>query len=449
MLMNNLDPEVAERPQDLVVYGGTGRAARSWEAFDAIVRTLRGLGDDETLLVQSGKPVGVFRTHDLAPRVLISNSMLVPRWADWDTFRDLEHAGLTMYGQMTAGSWIYIGTQGILQGTYETFAEAASQRFGGSLDGTVTLTGGLGGMGGAQPLAAVMAGAAFLAADVDPTRVEKRLETGYLDEVSPTIDAAIDRALALKAARRAGNIITRATRDGDSWLINGTKAWVTHGGESDYYLVFARTGDTGAKGVSCLFAPADTPGVARAKLEHKMGMQSSPTAQITFDDARVPADHLIGEEGQGFRIAMEALDGGRLGIASCSVGLARAALDAAVSFARQREQFGRAVIDFQGIAFMLADMATQVEAARALTQDTARRRDAGASYAKQAAMAKLFASDTAMRVATDAVQVHGGYGYVDEFPVERYMREAKVLQIVEGTNQIQRVVIARHLHRGS
>src|ERR671935_2391706 len=156
MLMNNLDPDVAERPEDLVVYGGTGRAARSWEAYDAIIRTLRELADDETLLVQSGKPVGVFRTHEMAPRVLISNAMLVPRWADWDTFRELEQAGLTMYGQMTAGSWIYIGTQGILQGTYETLAECAAQHFGGTLKGTVTLTAGLGGVGGAQPLAVTM-----------------------------------------------------------------------------------------------------------------------------------------------------------------------------------------------------------------------------------------------------------------------------------------------------
>src|ERR671931_599293 len=156
MLMNNLDPDVAERPEDLVVYGGTGRAARSWDAFHAIVRSLRELGSDETLLVQSGKPVGVFRTHDLAPRVLISNAMLVPKWADWDTFRELEREGLTMYGQMTAGSWIYIGTQGILQGTYETLAECAAQRFGGSLKGRVVLTAGLGGMGGAQPLAVTM-----------------------------------------------------------------------------------------------------------------------------------------------------------------------------------------------------------------------------------------------------------------------------------------------------
>ncbi|HEY7659020.1 MAG TPA: urocanate hydratase [Actinomycetota bacterium] len=191
MLMNNLDPDVAERPQDLVVYGGTGRAARSWEAFDAIVRTLRTLGDDETMLVQSGKPVAVFRTHEMAPRVLISNSMLVPKWADWDTFRDLEDAGLTMYGQMTAGSWIYIGTQGILQGTYETFAEAASQRFGGSLAGTVTLTGGLGGMGGAQPLAVTMNGGVALCVEVDPSRIERRLKTRYLDRETDDLEEAL------------------------------------------------------------------------------------------------------------------------------------------------------------------------------------------------------------------------------------------------------------------
>jgi urocanate hydratase len=191
MLMNNLDPEVAERPQDLVVYGGTGRAARSWEAFDAIVRTLRGLENDETMLVQSGKPVAVFRTHPEAPRVLISNSMLVPKWADWDTFRDLEHQGLTMYGQMTAGSWIYIGTQGILQGTYETLAEAATQRFGGTLKGTVTLTGGLGGMGGAQPLAVTMNEGVALCVEVDPARIERRIKTRYLDRETADLDEAV------------------------------------------------------------------------------------------------------------------------------------------------------------------------------------------------------------------------------------------------------------------
>jgi urocanate hydratase len=206
MLMNNLDPDVAERPQDLVVYGGTGRAARSWEAFDAIVRALRGLEDDETLLVQSGKPVGVFRTHDMAPRVLISNAMLVPKWADWDTFRDLEHAGLTMYGQMTAGSWIYIGTQGILQGTYETFAEAASQRFGGSLAGTVTLTGGLGGMGGAQPLAVTMNGGVALCVEVDPARIERRIKTRYLDRETDDLDEALRWVDEARAAKEAVSI---------------------------------------------------------------------------------------------------------------------------------------------------------------------------------------------------------------------------------------------------
>ncbi|HEX8275761.1 MAG TPA: urocanate hydratase [Longimicrobiaceae bacterium] len=191
MLMNNLDPEVAERPEDLVVYGGTGRAARSWEAFEAIVATLRTLADDETLIVQSGKPVAVFRTHRHSPRVLIANSNLVPRWADWDTFRELERQGLTMYGQMTAGSWIYIGTQGILQGTYETFAAVARQHFGGTLRGTWTLTGGMGGMGGAQPLAVTMNGGAVLCVDVDPTRIQRRLDTRYCDRMTHDLDEAL------------------------------------------------------------------------------------------------------------------------------------------------------------------------------------------------------------------------------------------------------------------
>jgi urocanate hydratase len=191
MLMNNLDPEVAERPEDLIVYGGTGRAARSWEAFHAIVRTLRSLEDDETLLVQSGKPVGVFRTHPMSPRVLISNAMLVPKWADWETFHDLERKGLTMYGQMTAGSWIYIGTQGILQGTYETLAECAAQRFGGTLKGRVVLTAGLGGMGGAQPLAVTMNEGVALVVEVDPARIERRVKTRYLDRWTDDLDEAL------------------------------------------------------------------------------------------------------------------------------------------------------------------------------------------------------------------------------------------------------------------
>jgi urocanate hydratase len=206
MLMNNLDPEVAERPEDLVVYGGTGRAARSWDAFDAIVRTLRGLQNDETLLVQSGKPVAVFRTHEMAPRVLISNSMLVPKWADWDTFRALEAQGLTMYGQMTAGSWIYIGTQGILQGTYETLAECAHQHFEGSLAGTITLTGGLGGMGGAQPLAVTMNDGVALCVEVDPVRIERRIKTRYLDRETDRIDTALDWAEEAKASREGVSI---------------------------------------------------------------------------------------------------------------------------------------------------------------------------------------------------------------------------------------------------
>jgi len=202
MLMNNLDPEVAEDPDDLVVYGGTGRAARSWEAFDAIVATLRELGDDETLLVQSGKPVGVFRTSEWSPRVLIANSNLVGEWSNWDEFRRLEALGLTMYGQMTAGSWIYIGSQGIVQGTYECFAEIARRRFGGSLAGTVTLTAGLGGMGGAQPLAVTMNEGVALCVEVDPHRIERRLETRYLDERADDLDDAITRCERARAERR-------------------------------------------------------------------------------------------------------------------------------------------------------------------------------------------------------------------------------------------------------
>ncbi len=202
MLMNNLDPEVAERPEDLVVYGGTGRAARSWEAFDAIVRELKTLKGDQTLLVQSGKPVGVFETHEWAPRVLISNSMLVPEWATWDEFRRLEALGLTMYGQMTAGSWIYIGTQGILQGTYETFAAVARKRFGGSLAGTITLTAGLGGMGGAQPLAVTLNGGIAICVEADDQRIARRLEHGYLDVRADDLEHAITLAHEAKQAKK-------------------------------------------------------------------------------------------------------------------------------------------------------------------------------------------------------------------------------------------------------
>ncbi|MEU4624464.1 urocanate hydratase [Actinoplanes sp. NPDC023801] len=203
MLMNNLDPDVAERPQDLVVYGGTGKAARDWPSFHAIVRELDELKDDETLLVQSGKPVGVLRTHEWAPRVLIANSNLVGDWATWPEFRRLEQLGLTMYGQMTAGSWIYIGTQGILQGTYETFAAVAAKKYGGDLAGTLTLTGGCGGMGGAQPLAVTMNGGVCLIVDVDRTRLQRRVDTRYLDVIASSLDEAVSMSLAAKAERKA------------------------------------------------------------------------------------------------------------------------------------------------------------------------------------------------------------------------------------------------------
>src|SRR6201989_2962872 len=203
MLQHNLDPEVAERPDDLVVYGGTGKAARDWASFDAMVRTLTTLKDDETMLVPSGRPVGVMRTHEWAPRVLIANSNLVPDWATWPEFRRLEKLGLTMYGQMTAGSWIYIGTQGIVQGTYETFAAVAAKRFGGTLAGTLTLTAGCGGMGGAQPLAVTMNGGVCLIVDVDRSRLQRRVDTRYLDVIADSLDDGIAQALAAKSARRA------------------------------------------------------------------------------------------------------------------------------------------------------------------------------------------------------------------------------------------------------
>lgn len=251
----------------------------------------------------------------------------------------------------------------------------------------------------------------------------------------------------------AAALATRAVPDGDGYRVDGTKAWISHAGQADFYTLFARTsgdpaGPDRARGISCLHVPAATAGVSAAPAEHKLGMQASATAQMIFSGARVPATQLVGAEGGGFAIALAALDAGRLGIAACSTGLAQAALDAAVAYARQRQQFGKPVIDFQGLGFMLADMATAVAAARALYLSAARRKDDGEPFGQQAAMAKLFASDAAMRVATDAVQVLGGYGYVADFPVERYFREAKALQIVEGTNQIQRLVIARALARG-
>jgi alkylation response protein AidB-like acyl-CoA dehydrogenase len=250
----------------------------------------------------------------------------------------------------------------------------------------------------------------------------------------------------------AAAVRTTAEADGPDYVVNGVKAWISHAGHADFYTLFARTsgdaeGPDRARGISCLHVPAQTPGVSAAPPEHKMGMRSSVTAQMIFNGARVPAGHMIGEEGRGFAIALAALDAGRLGIAACATGVAQAALDAAVGWARERRQFGRPIADFEGVSFLLADMATAVAAARALYLSAARRKDAGLPYGPRAAMAKLFASDAAMRVTTDAVQVLGGYGYVEDYPAERLMREAKVLQIVEGTNQIQRMVIGRSLTR--
>ncbi|MBT2443007.1 acyl-CoA dehydrogenase family protein [Streptomyces sp. ISL-36] len=247
------------------------------------------------------------------------------------------------------------------------------------------------------------------------------------------------------AGSDAASLRTKAVREGDAWVLTGTKAWITHGGIADFCTVMARTGGEGAKGITAFLVPGDAPGLSAAAPERKMGMKGSPTAQLHFDGVRTPDTRRIGEEGQGFAIALSALDSGRLGIAACAVGLAQAALDQAVGYARERRQFGRPIADFQGLRFLLADMATRIEAGRALYLEAARLRDEGRPFGRQAAMAKLFCTDAAMQITTDAVQVLGGYGYTADFPVERYMREAKMLQIVEGTNQIQRMVIARHL----
>ena len=247
------------------------------------------------------------------------------------------------------------------------------------------------------------------------------------------------------AGSDAAALSARAVRDGDDYVVSGTKAWITHAGQADFYTVMVRTSDEGGRGVSCLLVDAGTPGLAVGALEHKMGLTGSPTAQLLFDGARVPARRRLGAEGQGLKMALEALDSGRLGIAACAVGLAQAALDEAVAYAAQRTQFGRPIIEFQGLEFLLADMAAGVESARATYLEAARRRDRGLPFHRQASIAKLVATDMAMRVTTDAVQVLGGAGYTRDFPVERYMREAKVPQIFEGTNQIQRMVIARAL----
>lgn len=247
----------------------------------------------------------------------------------------------------------------------------------------------------------------------------------------------------------AAALKARAVRTGDEYVVNGAKAWVTHGGHADFYNLMVRTGsEEGPAGISCLLASSDTPGLLPQPPEKKMGMRSSHTATIVLEDARVPADRLIASEGDGFKIAMSALDGGRLGIAAVAVGVAQAALELSVSYAKERKQFGKSIASFQGVEFMLADMATQIEAARALYLAAARLKDTGKPYGPQASMAKLFATDTAMKVTTDAIQVLGGAGYVEDFAAERYFREAKVMQIFEGTNQVQRIVIGRSLTRG-
>ncbi|WP_406199779.1 acyl-CoA dehydrogenase family protein [Kitasatospora sp. NBC_01560] len=248
-----------------------------------------------------------------------------------------------------------------------------------------------------------------------------------------------------EAGSDAAALTTRAVREDGDYRITGTKAWVTHAGHADFYNVFSRTGGPGARGLSCLVVPGGTPGMVVHEPERKLGVWSNPTAQVGFEDVRVPAGRLIGREGKGFLIAMGALDCGRLGIAACAVGIAQAAADYAVRYAKERRQFGQRIISFQGVGFLLADMATQIAAARALTLAAARLKDAGLPYSLEAAKAKLFATDVAMKVTTDAVQVLGGAGYVADHPVERWMREAKLLQIVEGTNQIQRMVISQGL----
>ncbi len=247
------------------------------------------------------------------------------------------------------------------------------------------------------------------------------------------------------AGSDAAALSTRARREGDDYVVTGTKAWITHGGIADYYTLMVRTSDDGSHGVTCLLADADTAGLSADPPEHKMGLTGSPTTGLRLAGARIPVARRMGDEGQGLKIALDALNSGRLGIAACAVGLAQGALDEAVAYANQRTQFGRKIIEFQGLEFLLADMAAAVESARATYLEAARRRDRGLPFRRQASIAKLIATDAAMKVTTDAVQVLGGAGYTRDFPVERYMREAKVPQIFEGTNQVQRMVIAREL----
>ncbi len=248
-----------------------------------------------------------------------------------------------------------------------------------------------------------------------------------------------------QAGSDAAALSCRATEVDGGFRINGSKAWITNGGRADFYTLFARTSDDGARGISCFLVPKDTEGLGFGKPEEKMGLRAVPTTAAHYDDAFVPAERLIGKTGQGLPIAFSALDSGRLGIAAVAVGLAQGALDDAVAYAKERKAFGKRIIDHQGLGFVLADMAAAVDSARATYIDAARRRDAGLPYSRNASVAKLVATDAAMKVTTDAVQVFGGYGYTQDFPVERYMREAKITQIFEGTNQIQRLVISRHL----
>ncbi len=251
-----------------------------------------------------------------------------------------------------------------------------------------------------------------------------------------------------QAGSDAAALRARARRDADGYRISGSKAWVTHGGEADFYTLFARTSDDRSRGISCFLVPGDVPGLTVQSPEAKMGLTGSTTATLDYDDVGLESERRIGEEGQGLPIALEALDSGRLGIAAVAVGLAQSALDHAVAYAGERETFGKPIIEHQGLGFLLADMAAAVESSRATMLEAARRRDRGLPFARQASIAKLVATDAAMKVTTDAVQVLGGYGYTKDFPVERQMREAKVMQIFEGTNQIQRMLIARHLARG-
>ena len=243
----------------------------------------------------------------------------------------------------------------------------------------------------------------------------------------------------------AASLQTKAVRAEGGWSLTGSKRFITHGGEAEYYLVMARTGEEGPKGISAFVLEKGYEGFDFGKKEEKMGWHASPMRELLLDGAKVPAENLVGQQGQGFQVALAALDSGRLGMAACAVGLGQASLEAAVAFAKDREQFGKPVIEHQGLQFMLADMATQIEAARRLYREAARARDDGAGTSVSCSIAKLFATDMVMRVTTDAVQAHGGYGYMQEYPVERYMREAKGLQIVEGTNQVQRMIIGRHL----